>query len=211
MKRISIISFMLLLALTGCQSTTNDHSSSNSDSAKDSSTTKDSSTWPIPKLPFQFDWEKHTQPEGVFLSTAAQGLTSWIMLTSEPAAGLMDKTLYKTSNGGKSWVYVKDVSLIVDGYVTGIAFRNDKNGWIAATQHGEALLPLYRTTDGGKTWLIQKIEIPAAYKYGNAYPPVFDPKNSSVGTLKIEFVNESTKNMTSYITSDGGQTWKPEE
>ncbi|OAB38640.1 hypothetical protein PMSD_06390 [Paenibacillus macquariensis subsp. defensor] len=119
----------------------------------------------------------------------------------------MNKILYTSNDAGTSWSKVNEINQEVDGYVTGVSFRDGKVGWITATQHGESLLPFYRTQDGGKTWEPQKIEIIKGYKYGNTYPPVFDSKNNNNGTIEIEFVSETDTKKISYTTNDGGNTW----
>jgi hypothetical protein len=159
-------------------------------------------------VPIQKDWEKGVQKDNVFTSIHSASDINWILFTSDPGLGIMGKTVYKTRDNGKSWVFVNDVSLIVDGYVTGLSFRDEKNGWISATQHGTALLPLYRTKDGGASWIIQKMDIPEGYNYGNAYPPIFDDKDNMQGKIKIEFVSESDKKTVEFKTTDGGETWK---
>jgi hypothetical protein len=171
-------------------------------------TDKSGSTKNRSNIPTQKDWEKGFRKDNIFASIHSDSNINWILLTSDPAAGLMGKTLYKTSDNGKSWVLVNDVSLIVDGYVTGVTFRDDKNGWIGATQHGAALVPLYRTKDGGQTWSLQELSIPKGYKYGNVYPPIFDEKDIKQGTLKIEFVSDTDKTTMEFTTTDGGETWK---
>lgn len=148
-----------------------------------------------------------SKSDHIFSSIPPASNVYWVLLASDPALGQMGKTLYKTEDNGKSWVFVNDVSQAVDGYVTGVSFRDDKNGWIAATQHGTAMLPLYRTEDGGKSWSVQKIDIPEGYKYGNVYPPVFDEKDPAQGTLKIDFMSDSNKKTVEFKTTNGGETW----
>jgi hypothetical protein len=160
-------------------------------------------------IPAQKDWEKKVQKDHVFVSLPYGSDFCWILLASDPAAGLMEKMLYKTEDNGKSWMLVNDVSQIIDGYVTGVSFRSDKDGWISATQHGTVMVPLYRTKDGGKSWSVQPIPIPQGYKYGNVYPPVFDDKNPNQGSLKVEFVSDADKKIVELTSMDGGDTWKP--
>jgi hypothetical protein len=159
-------------------------------------------------LPIKQDWEKEIQANNVYVSLLSRSSPSWILITSDPAAGLMNKSLYKSSDNGKTWTFINDVSQVVDGYVTGISFCSPTDGWIAASQHGTAMLPLYRTKDGGKTWSLQNIPIPKGFYYGNAYPPVFDVNNPQSGTLKIKFVGEASKDLFElFTTKDGGETW----
>lgn len=159
-------------------------------------------------VPIQNDWEKDVKKENIFASINSNSNINWLLLTSEPAAGQMMKTLYKTGNNGYSWIRVNDVSQVIDGYVTGISFRDDKNGWISATQHGAIMVPLYRTNDGGVSWSNQAISIPKGYKYGNVYPPIFDEKDTKHGKLNIEFVSDTERKTMEFKTTDGGETWK---
>ncbi|MDU0204871.1 WD40/YVTN/BNR-like repeat-containing protein [Paenibacillus sp. MAH-36] len=159
-------------------------------------------------LPIKNDWEKDVKKENIFASINSNSNVKWLLLSSEPAAGQMMKTLYKSGNNGKSWVWVNDVSQVIDGYVTGVTFRDDKNGWISATQHGAAMVPLYRTKDGGESWSNQAINIPKGFKYGNVYPPIFDENDTKQGTLNIEFVSDTDKKTMEFKTTDGGETWK---
>jgi photosystem II stability/assembly factor-like uncharacterized protein len=100
-------------------------------------------TWGKSSLPIKQPWEKEIGKENVFVSLHAnqEAKPNWILLTSGPAAGQMGKLFYQSVDNGKSWTLIGDLSQTIDGYVTGIAFRNDKEGWIAASQHGNAILP----------------------------------------------------------------------
>jgi photosystem II stability/assembly factor-like uncharacterized protein len=166
-------------------------------------------TWDQSALPINQQWEQGIRKENVFASFHArqEGISNSILLTSEPALGLMSKTLYQSTGNENNWTFVGDLSSVIDGYVTGITFRDNLTGWIGATQHGAAMLPLYRTMDGGKTWKLQEIPIPNDYKYGNAYPPHFEANHPLVGSLDIEFVGDSNRDTIEYQTTDGGENW----
>ncbi|PWW05538.1 hypothetical protein DFQ01_10498 [Paenibacillus cellulosilyticus] len=161
-------------------------------------------------LPIQEDWEKQLNEPNVFTSLHSEqsGNPDWILLTSDPAMGQMNKRLYMSSDNGYIWSYIQDVSTIIDGYVTGVTFRDELTGWITAAQHGQQLVPLYRTTDGGKTWAAQPIPIPNDYNYGNVNPPEFQEGDLMNGTLDIEFVKENDQKTFHYVTNDGGETWE---
>jgi photosystem II stability/assembly factor-like uncharacterized protein len=165
-------------------------------------------TWTQGTLPTK-GWEQNVQKQNIYTSWhIAQEGPSWILLTSDPAAGQMLKTLYHTTDNGKTWTLLSDVSFKIIGYVTGMTFRDKTYGWIAASSHSSILLPLYRTTNGGKTWEIQSIAIPKDYKYGNPQAPVFDSTQPDKGTLQIEFVNDNKTEIFNYTTIDGGETWE---
>ncbi|QYR22450.1 hypothetical protein KZ483_05590 [Paenibacillus sp. sptzw28] len=167
-------------------------------------------TWEQSKLPISEPWEQQLAKENVFTSFHSQKSPDWILITSDPALGYMGKKLYQTNNGDRTWKLVSDVSRVIDGYVTGVSFRDSKNGWITATQHGTAMVPLYRSKDGGKTWELQPIAIPGGYKYGNVMPPVFYETTPKLGTMEIEFVSDSKRLTIKYITHNGGDSWQPD-
>ncbi|SEP16484.1 hypothetical protein [Paenibacillus sp. OV219] len=73
------------------------------------------------------------------------------------------------------------------------------------------LIVIMKINRGGHTWRLQEIDLVEDYKYGNAYPPVFDPSDSKAGTLKIEFHNDEGSKTIHYVTRDGGSTWNTVE
>jgi photosystem II stability/assembly factor-like uncharacterized protein len=165
-------------------------------------------TWTKSSLPVT--WELNAPKEYIFPSfkPKASGQDNWILITSDPAAGQMLKTLFKSDKDRKVWTTVGDLSTIIEGYPTGISFRDNQYGWLTATHHSTILVPLYRTIDGGKSWNLQPISIPDGYKYGNAFPPIFSSKAPSKGTLLIEFVGEEKTTKLNFVTIDGGESWK---
>jgi len=161
--------------------------------------------WVSTELPISKPFEKELTQGEVFTSFLPNG-NGWILLTSSPALGLMEKTLYNTIDHGGTWSFVGELSNL-EGYVTGITFKNATVGWLTAQYHGGNPFPLYQTTDSGKTWSKQEVKIPPKYKYANVFPPTFDLKNDLLGTIKIEFVNDDTKETVFYKTTDGGKHW----
>lgn len=163
-------------------------------------------------LPIQESWEQQLSESNVHFSFHSEqsAIPDWILLNSDPAMGLMEKRLYKSLDQGQTWSFVQEVSTTIDGYVTGITFRDEHHGWITASQHGQQLVPLYRTSDASSTWIVQSIAIPDGYNYGNVYPPTFLDEAGMNGTLSIEFVNDNDSKTFHYVTDDGGETWKPQ-
>jgi photosystem II stability/assembly factor-like uncharacterized protein len=134
----------------------------------------------------------------------------WLLIASTPSAGLMQKTLYVTKNGGATWnpVVSQDKALPASGFVTGMQFRDSMVGWVSMLYRDTADIPLYRTQDGGITWQLEKLPIPPTYQknhYANAYPPSFDGKR---GMFLVQFVGADKVFLAAYQTADGGTSWK---
>ncbi|MDI3317583.1 MAG: hypothetical protein QJR14_08225 [Bacillota bacterium] len=137
----------------------------------------------------------------------------WILATSGPAAGLQRKALYRTSDGGRSWVRVALSGLAPgllpeEGYATGFAFLDAQRGWLGMAYRGSVPVPLYRTTDGGRTWQLQALPRPAAGPpgYGDVYPPRFFA--GSQGSLPVLLSSNAGRQFALYGTDDGGDTWR---
>jgi hypothetical protein len=136
--------------------------------------------------------------------------SSWILTTSGPALGSMSKVLFRTDDKGKSWIRLGNITNGLPGYVTGMTFRNQNEGWITAeyrgTEYDASHAPLYHSKDGGKTWSLQVIPVPKNYRFANAYPPLFDGTDKKHGILPVEMVDD-VHHLVIYETNDGGQTW----
>lgn len=104
-------------------------------------------------------WSEIQDPAGqtmafnqqIFFSSASLG---WLLSGSEPGAGQQGKTLYHTTDGGKTWTEIAGApfgdqsgGLPSSGYVGPIVFTTAQDGWITSGRLG-----LLHTTDGGKTW-----------------------------------------------------------
>ncbi|GIO56386.1 WD40/YVTN/BNR-like repeat-containing protein [Paenibacillus cineris] len=155
------------------------------------------------------DLNQRMTDSNIFVAMAKTGGKNqiWILLTSDPGAGLMTKKLYLSDNEWHSFSLVSDVSDKVEGYVSGVTFADAQHGWIAASYHDSVSVPLYRTTNGGKSWALQRIDIPEGFKYGNVSPPQFDASDSKTGSLAIEFVSDTENRTYTYTTKDAGEHW----
>jgi len=91
-----------------------------------------------------------------------------LLTVSDMASGSTRQGLYRTANGGRTWVFVaKALPDHIDP--TGAIFRNHLEGWLTAGYHGNDAVPLYRTNDGGHHWRLQELTIPALYQDGGRH------------------------------------------
>ncbi|MEC0092326.1 hypothetical protein [Paenibacillus macquariensis] len=93
-------------------------------------------SWITSDLPIPDSLGSAIPKENIFISLVPSELKAWILLTSDPGAGLMNKIYYSSNDAGTSWSKVNEINQEVDGYVTGVSFRDGKVGWVTATQHG---------------------------------------------------------------------------
>jgi photosystem II stability/assembly factor-like uncharacterized protein/uncharacterized protein YxeA len=161
--------------------------------------------WNKTLLPITEDWEKY----GTQYINFIDSLNGFILNTSEPALGQMNKAIYKTKDGGKNWLRVGNITNQIDSYPTGIAFRNSKEGWITASNHGQNYILTFKTEDGGYSWHKENLQMVSAYKgyYTNSYPPAFLDNEKKAAILPIEYAKDESRFIIPYLTSDGGHTW----
>lgn len=167
--------------------------------------------WETAALPTAEAWETARDVTMHSSISLSYNDASYVLLTSSPSLGQMNKSLYRTDDRGKSWIRVGDIASGISGYPTGITFRIPDEGWITATYHGQESFPLFRTKDGGKTWKVQHVDIPDEFKngYADTLPPVFDQENNHHGMFIAQFVQDGKKTYVPYESHDSGDTWLP--
>lgn len=118
----------------------------------------------------------------------------------------MNEVLFKTVDGGKSFVEVMDISNQISDYPNDMEFLSEDIGFIVMTYHGNGPV-FYQTNDGGMTWEQQSIELPQteyAYAQGNVIQRGVDETVEIV----IELVTHEDENKyVVYYTKDG-IAWK---
>ena len=180
------------------------------------------STWDSTNIVTKLDWEKG-DIGGVKISFA-DASNGYLMITGTPGAGQMAKSLYRTTDGGKTFSFVRDITGITDaagtmngiaGYPTGMTFSTPETGFVTCSYSAYTFVLMFKTTDGGTTWKLWSLPVPAAYEnlspannyYADAYPPVFFGEQKKTGVVMLDFVQDGKHVMQSYRTTDGGGTW----
>ena len=101
----------------------------------------------------------------------ADSQNGYLLVCSDPALGQMAKHLYRTTDGGDSFSFVADLSSVVSGYPTGMAFCSEDVGYVGVS-HRQELSYLYGTTDGGETWESVDVPVHADAYYSDSLAPV---------------------------------------
>lgn len=136
-------------------------------------------------------------------------LNGFILVTSLPSLGLMDKSIYKTKDGGKSWLRIGKITDKIASYPTGMTFKNTLEGWITSSNHGQNYILTFKTDDGGYSWHKENLKMVSAYKdyYTNSYPPIFLDNEKKAAIIPIEYVKDESRFIIPYLSSNGGHTW----
>ena len=180
------------------------------------------STWDSTNIVTKLDWEKG-DIGGVKISFA-DASNGYFMITGTPGAGQMAKSLYRTTDGGKTFSFVRDITGITDaagtmngiaGYPTGMTFSTPQTGFVTCSYSAYTFVLMFKTTNGGTTWKLWSLPVPAAYEnlspannyYADAYPPVFFGDQKKTGIVMLDYVQNGNHVMQSYQTTDGGGTW----
>lgn len=133
----------------------------------------------------------------------------YLLYCSTPAAGIMTKLLFCTTDAGKSYSLVSDLTNEISGYPIGISFRDEENGYIAVNYHGENHY-LYMTEDHAKTWeSVNPFFKTDDIRYVDGHAPIFYGKDMQKGILVLKLVGESIS-YNLFSTNDGGNNWIPE-
>lgn len=168
-------------------------------------TTDGGAHWGKELLPTIEAWEGTGSENINFVNS----LNGFILVTSGPALGQMDKSIYKTIDGGKHWLRIGNITDKIASYPTGMTFKNTLEGWITSSYHGQDYILSFKTDDGGHSWHKENLQKVLVYKdyYTNSYPPVFLNNEKNIGVIPIEYVKEDSRFIITYITRNGGKSW----
>ena len=139
--------------------------------------------------------------------------------------------VYKTIDGGKTWLATNKGGAILDDNLYSIDFVDESTGYVSGGYNGDST---FKTIDGGNSWQrindisfgqIQFLTADVGYarNVGNLYNRIYkttDGGKNWVATFEIDkgitsfyFIDENNgyfvgDNSLAYKTSDGGKTWQ---
>lgn len=129
----------------------------------------------------------------------------YLLYCSDPGAGMMTKVLWTTSDGGKNYTLVGDLTADIENYPSDIAFRDVDNGMILVTNHG-AEAYAYLTKDAGKTWTSYEVDQYKNCNYINGVSIQPDGDGAS-WNLTLEIVANAGSNTVTYHSDDDWKSW----
>jgi len=156
----------------------------------------------------------------------------WKMVPSQGVMMSEPVDVYKTTDGGKSWIKIavanqKNVSpsestnlpagtLPYEGIKNGLSFVNSSRGWITGYVPRVGYQWIFVTNDGGLRWVHQELPVPKDVpKYTSMsfdlVPPTFFNSKDGIIVEKIASVPQGIIHYPNYVfffSSDGGQTWE---
>ena len=136
--------------------------------------------------------------------TFSSDLNGWIGTLSGP------HRLYRTQNGGESWIPVTGLPDNAPGRICGLIAVNDEVVFAAGTNYPNENAGVLRTTDGGNLWQVLDLGVEPALLVDIYFT---DPLNGWV-VGGIDEVNHPDRDTTRrdvipavFATRDGGETW----
>lgn len=124
--------------------------------------------------------------------------TGWLVVKRAAGSNFDLGTLFRTEDGGDTW---QRASIPIGDPVS---FVDRQRGWTAGGAAGDQL---YRTEDGGRTWRPEALVAPTDL----ANPPLYQLPafaDGRRGVLPVVTGRASGARLQSFVTDDGGQTWR---
>lgn len=127
--------------------------------------------------------------------------TSVLLLCSSPGAGLMNKYLFWSKDGGESWENGVDISSAVLNYPVDVLFVTEEKGYVLTDYHGYEDY-LYMTEDGGKSWETVTLDDSGfgEYRYAYGKSMEYDKKSRQIAvTVRVLGKDDTEKEYTLHL------------
>jgi photosystem II stability/assembly factor-like uncharacterized protein len=162
------------------------------------------------------EWKESPVPFGDGSLRFLDARLGWMMATLGAGAGSMAVAIYRTEDGGASWVqaYSNDPtltgagnSLPLGGLKDGITPISTREAWIGGVVYKPGTIYLYQTGDGGSSWTASPVAAPKGYEQAEleTVGPWF--VNSKVAFLPVHISSSNGVMLVVYVSRDGGGSW----
>ena len=161
-------------------------------------------------------WTVYPVPFGSGDMTFLDENTGWMMAALGIAAGSMAVAIYRTEDGGGTWIQTytnhpqdnENGSLPFGGIKSNLVPLDSQIAWVGGVIYAPETFYLFKTSDGGQTWTAHPP--PAAPDMQNTEVsidsgPIFTTPTE--GILPIRFMGE-TYRTGFYATHDSGMSWE---
>lgn len=139
----------------------------------------------------------------------------WVEARFQGATGNDLVAIFRTTNGGKTWLPLSQTPLgpalpnipttfPFSKHKSGLTFVNASTGWAAV--YTDSVLQLYVTHDGGATWQERTLSLPSNEVGFYMSPPTFF--NAHDGILPVDFQTSTGSGMEFLLTHDDGASWQ---
>ncbi len=117
--------------------------------------------------------------------------------------------VFKSLDGGASWVPVFDAQPVAPIGAIAVSQRDPNDVWVGTGESNprntvEEGAGVFHSTDGGKTWANVGLDLTATISAISIDPR--DPRVVAVSALGRNFADSTHRGV--YVTHDGGKTWK---
>ena len=153
------------------------------------------------------EYKSYGGPNAVYLNFT-NDKQGYLLYCSDPGAGMMNKVLWSTDDGGNTYTVVKDLSAAIQNYPADMAFKDVSTGMILVSNHG-ADADAYMTEDAGKTWKPYEID---TFKKCNYVNGISIEKNAdSTWNLLLQIATDDGLDSVTYTSDDEWKTWNRKE
>ena len=153
------------------------------------------------------EYKSYGGPNAVYLNFT-NDKQGYLLYCSDPGAGMMNKVLWSTDDGGNTYTVVKDLSAAIQNYPADMAFKDVSTGMILVSNHGADAYACM-TEDAGKTWKPYEID---TFKKCNYVNGISIEKNAdSTWNLLLQIATDDGLDSVTYTSDDEWKTWNRKE
>lgn len=156
-------------------------------------------------------YKEHGGPNETYLSFVDKK-TGYLLYLSDPATGSMNKILYVSKDGGKTFKEQADISYEMRNQPCDMLFFTEQCGFLTTINYGEEAY-LYQTEDGGITWSPVELNVPKIeeFSYVNGVSLEKAENSNEQATLTVKGVGVTENVYLKFVTKDSGKTWNLSE